>query len=233
MIQKTLILILAILTTLTYSCSENKENKKNNKTDLKAKNDSLKRSLKQNIQYFGESLLGGKRMIIQNYIDKYQTDSCGIITYADSVLKSRFEGIKNIGDINGDNKLDTIFVIQPFNYCDDGQSYCFFDSSLPRLHTDSYCCHPDNFFSISDIDEDGIQEVGIYYSTCVSRYKYLKIYSLKNRQWEQIATSVFDIQTQDPTKVSFKQLIKKTAKNEFKICNFEEGKTYWEAVKMK
>jgi hypothetical protein len=120
-----------------------------------------------------------------------------------------------------------------FNYCDDGESYCFFDKTLPRLSTDSYCCQPGNLFVIDDIDEDGIREIGIYYSSCSGRYKSLRIYSLKQNNWKEIGTSDFDILTQDPTQVNFRNLVRKISKKKFKICNFIEGQTKWETITMK
>src|SRR5690606_20703942 len=107
------------------------------------------------------------------------SDSCKIKTYTIKELKENFEGIQIVKNIRNFRKPDTIFVMPPFNYCEQGESYCFFDKSLPRLTTDSYCCQPNNLFVVDDIDEDGVCEIGIYYSTCAGRYKSLKIYSLK------------------------------------------------------
>lgn len=60
----------------------------------------------------------------------------------------------------------------------------------------------------------------------------MRIYSLKQNYWEEIATSTFDIQTQDPTEVKFDELVKKTTKNKFEICNFEDGEITWQTVTM-
>ena len=225
--------ILIFFGALYRSCNEGVKQNSVAKSDTSKSNeltindDNVKMELKRNLDYFADNLLQGKRDLIQNYIFKYQSDSCVIIAYPDTLLKAEFEGIKGLADINGDKTIDSVFVIPPFNYCDDGESYCFLDKSLPRLLTDSYCCHPDNLFVIDDIDEVGLKEIGIFYSTCVSRYKSLKIYSLKNNSWEELCTTTFDIQTQDPTNVLFDKLVKKTSKNKFKICEFNEGKTYW------
>ncbi|POY37974.1 hypothetical protein C3K47_05470 [Solitalea longa] len=231
--------LLVLLTTFLCSCNEGANNKREDKSDslksneLTIKTDSLKIELEKNLVFFADTLLHGKRDLIKNYVIRYQPDTCGIIVYPDTLLKSEFEGIKGLVDINGNKIIDSVFVIPPFNYCDEGESYCFFDKSLPRLFTDSYCCQPDNLFVVDDIDEDGIKEIGIFYSTCVSRYKSLRIYSLKNNSWNEIGTSTFDIQTQDPTTIQFEKLVKKTSKNKFTICEFNDGKTEWIEQTMK
>jgi len=195
--------------------------------------DSLKIILKRNMDFFADTLLKGNRTIIQAYMSKYQVDTCGINTYNDSSLKSEFEGIKIVKGINRDKNTDTVFVVPTFNYCDDGESYCFYDKTLPRLQTDSYCCHPENLFVIEDIDEDGTREIGIYYSSCASRYKSLRIYSLKNGQWKEIGCSTFDILTRDPQNIKLNKLVRKITKGKFKICNFIDGRTKWETITMK
>jgi hypothetical protein len=232
------LLLLVVLTVLTGSCTNRQKREKPKsisrsivKDDRKTGN--LKAVLKKSMNFFADSLLNGNRTVIQGYIEKYQIDSCRIIIYPDSNLKAEFEGVKAIKGISGNKTTDSVFVMPPFNYCEEGQSYCFYDKTLPRLYTDSYCCHPGNLFVTEDIDEDGIKEIGIYYSSCASRYKVLKIYSLKNGKWEQIGDSDFDIFMRDPEKVQFDQLVKKISKGKFKICNFLDGNTKWETITMK
>ncbi|MBK9732624.1 MAG: hypothetical protein IPO83_15325 [Chitinophagaceae bacterium] len=231
------IAIILTLLTLTFSCKfKDKTSVVENKTtgnDTIYKKDSLTSVINANKQYFKDSLLNEKSGIIDNYFSSYQADSCGILTYKNSELKEEFEGIRIVKGIRTNKQSDTVFVIPTFNYCDDGESYCFYDKTLPRLYTDSYCCHPDNFFLCNDIDEDGINEVGIFYSSCASRYKSLRIFSLKNGKWKEIGTSDFDVLTQDPVKVRFNKLVKKVSKGKFKICNFIEGQTKWEIIEMK
>ena len=223
---------------LSWSCMSkekagNLNNSAKSRVPIIVKTDTLKLALERNMIFFADSLLKTSRSVLKTYMAKYQTDSCGIIVYQDSILKTEFEGVKAIKGIKENETTDSVFVMPPFNRCDDGQSYCFYNKTLPRLYTDSYCCHPDNLFVISDIDEDGIKEIGIYYSSCASRYKGLKIFSLKKGKWEQIGDSDFDLFTQDPTKVRFEQLVKKISKGKFKICNFLDGKTSWQTITMK
>jgi len=195
--------------------------------------DTLKNVLKQNLDFFAKRLLKGHRAAIQNYARKYQTNTCGILTYKDSCLKANFEGVKAIKGIFINEKADTVFVMPPFNYCDDGESYCFYNKALPRLYTGSYCCHPANFFVLPDIDEDGVREISIYYSSCASRFKALKIYSLRGGRWKEIASSTFDIDMKNPDKTQFDTMVRKISKGKFKICDFANGKTEWNTVVMR
>jgi len=178
-------------------------------------------------------LLKGHAAVIQNYARKYHRDTCGTLTYKNSRLKEGFEGVKAIKSIYINKKADTVFVMPPFNYCDEGESYCFYNNALPRLYTESNCCHPNNLFVLQDIDEDGIREIGIYYSSCTSRFKSLNIYSLKRGHWKEIASSTFDTFMKDPAKTRFSSLVRKISKGKFKICDFAEGQTKWETVVMK
>ncbi|MFT3844415.1 MAG: hypothetical protein QM725_05135 [Lacibacter sp.] len=197
------------------------------------KNDSLTSIFNSNKQFLKDTLLKDKFGVIDNYFSKYQSDTCGIFSHKNSELKEEFEGIRIVKGIRTTKQKDTVLVIPNFNYCDDGESYCFYDKTLPRLYTDSYCCHPDNFFVCTDIDEDGTNEVGIFYSSCSSRYKSLRIYSLKNDTWKEIGIGTFDIMTKDPTKVKYSDLVKKIGKDKFQICNFNEGQTEWETITIK
>jgi hypothetical protein len=195
--------------------------------------DSLRSALRQNLDFFARHLLHGHSAVIRRYMRKYQPDSCMITTYKNSNLKINFEGVKVIKSIFVNEKADTIFVIPPFNYCDDGESYCFYNKALPRLYTDSYCCHPYNLFVLPDIDGDGVREIGIYYSSCASRFKALIIYSLKGGSWKKIASSMFDTFMKNPEKTRFNTLVRKISKGKFKICDFADGKTEWKNVVMK
>jgi hypothetical protein len=229
--------IIFLTFTLTSSCNlkEKTSVTETIKTDNRQvhRSDSLTSIFNSNKQFLKDSLLSDKFGIIDNYFLKYQSDTCGIFTHKNSELREEFEGIRTVKGIRTNKKQDTVFVIPNFNYCDDGESYCFYDKTLPRLYTDSYCCHPDNFFVCTDIDEDGTNEVGIYYSSCSSRYKSLKIYSLKKDSWIEIGNSTFDVMTKDPTKVKFNNLVKKISRNKFQICSFNEGHTEWETITIK
>lgn len=218
-------LILMIL----FSCKESKIENKQSKSGVniqKTSPDSLSTKLKHNLHFIGDSLLGNKAALIEKLARHYQSDSCGVVAYEDSDLRRGYEGYKLVGSLNGDKSPDTVFVMPPFNHCDDGYSYYFVNPELPRLYTDSYCCHPDNLFSIGDIDEDGIKEICIFYSSCASRFKSLIAYSLKNNQWKQIGRCTFDIIFMQPLKES---RVRKTGKGKFEmleIVDKEENKKW-------
>lgn len=232
-----LLVTIFIAFTLTTSCNLNDKTRiaEPEKTDKNQvyRNDSLTSILNSNKQFFKDSLLIDTLGVIDNYFSKYHSDTCGIFVHKNSELKEEFKGIRIVQGIKANKQKDSVFVVPNFNYCDDGESYFFYDKTLPRLYIDSYCCHPDNFFVCADIDEDGINEVGIYYSSCSSRYKSLRIYSLKQNSWKKIGTSTFDVMTKDPTKIKFADLVKKISKDKFSICNFGDGQTRWETIVMK
>lgn len=186
----------------------------------KVNRDSSQQKLLSNIKFIGDSLLKGAGSVVKNYFARYQPDTCGLITYDNNRLKDKIEPPKWIEDVNGDHKKDRVFVLPPFHYCDDGDSYVFYDTSLPRLYTDSYCCHPDNLFSIGDIDEDGFDEICIFYSSCVSRFKSLIAYTLKAGKWKQIGRCTFDIAYMLPVK---EKRVRKTGRGKFKMLEVNQN----------
>ncbi len=119
---------------------------------------------------------------------------------------------KVLGDINSDGKIDSVFLMPEFFESDFGESFTFTDIALSRIQTDAMCNHLDNLFVIGDIDEDGIKEIGLYYSSCVSRYKMLRVYSFKSGHWKEAGSVVFDIEYLEPP---MEKRIKKIAKGKF------------------
>ncbi len=228
-------LLFFLLAFLFSSCNETSENKLHipakQIVQLTTSKDSV---LSNDYSFFGDSLLSGYKELLFYLFKKYDKDSCIPQIYQKRSLREDFEGIKSIGDINNDGKTDSVFILNPLNRCeyDYGQSYYFTDTSLPRIISESYCCHSSNIFVAPDIDEDGIYEVGFYYSSCTGRYKALVLLRLKDKQWEQIATSTFDILTQDPEKIKFKGLVQKISKNQFSIKNFIDSKQYWDTISL-
>ena len=224
--RKKVIVIISVLV-IICGCKEKRAGKTKTKTEIdtrKARRDSLLDKLNENIQYFGDSLLKNRVSLVKTSVLSYQFDSCGIVVYDDTTLRQGFEGIKFLKDLNGNGRNETVFILPPFNYCDDGDSYYFFDTTLPRLHTDSYCCHPENLFSIGDIDEDGVSEICIFYSSCVSRFKSLIAYRLKNNEWEQIGRCTFDINSMKPSKET---RVRKTGKGKFEMLEIIDGNKEW------
>ncbi|WP_341839034.1 hypothetical protein [Chitinophaga caseinilytica] len=218
-----------LILSLFFSCKNPSiDNTQNQSTTIvqKINKDSLVSKLNDNLQFIGDSLLNDKTLFIKDLVNKYQHDTCGFIAYEDSMLKTGFEGVNIIGDIIGNKRNDTVFVLPTFNYCEDGDSYYFFDTSLPRLYTDSYCCHPDNLFPIGDIDEDGISEICIFYSSCASRFKSLIAYSLKKKTWKEIGRCTFDINFMEPDK---EKRVRKRDKGKFEMLEIvdEEENKKW------
>lgn len=179
--------------------------------------------------YLSDSVFHGYKELLKYQIEKYKNDTCTPNIIEKESLND-FEGFKSVGDINNDGKSDSVFVLDALDWCAESQSYYFTDTSLPRITNSSNCCHPYNVFKAPDIDEDGICEIGVYYSSCASRYKSVILYSLKGNEWIEIGVSSFDILTQDPEKVKLETLVKKISRNKFKMKNFMEGDKYWETI---
>ena len=129
--------------------------------------------------FFSDSVFHGQKEILKFYLTKYKNNTCKSIMYDKSEVTNDFDGVLKLGNIRS-NKKCSVFVLRPLNYCvfnneesGDGEAYYFTDTTLPRLQTDSYCCHPSNIFLVGDIDEDGVSEIGEYSSSCTSRFKSL------------------------------------------------------------
>ena len=180
------------------------------------------------LAYFSDSIFHGYKEVLSYYFKKYSSDTCFIwhdkTNFIDSVGVNGYHEVKTLGIVHNNIK-SSVFVLYPLSYCtyyntlDDERgfnkmSYYFTDTTLPRLQTDSYCCHPSNIFLAGDIDEDGVSEIGQYYSSCGSHYKSLFVYTLKNNQWKEIGHSVFDqhYMTYDR---QFSSYVKKAGKGKF------------------
>jgi hypothetical protein len=174
--------------------------------------------LSTDYSFIGDSILKRHKALLAHYFKVYNAKNCKAQVYSKKSLREGFEGFKRLGDINSDGKIDSIFVLNPLGMCeaDTGQSYYFTNNNIPRLVSHSYCCHPRNIFSVGDIDEDGISEIGQYYSSCVSRYKSLHIYSLKNHKWKEIGVSTFDLKYMSYDK-PFSHYVRKNGKNRFEM----------------
>ena len=148
--------------------------------------------------YLNDAAFPDQKKILQYYARKYGRDTCHTILYAKNDLKNSFENPQKLGVVRQHTPTE-VFVLLPFNYCKlegqkiiEGKFYYFTDTALPRLETAVYCTHPSDIFLAGDIDEDGISEIGQYYSSCSSHYKSLYVWTLKNNRWLQVSHSVFD-----------------------------------------
>jgi hypothetical protein len=226
---------------LLVSCKDNHQNNQVAQPSRQNEIESLRSSipkesvLSTDVHFYGDSIFPGHSILMAALINRYNVDTCLPIVQKRKDVREEFEGYKVLGDLNNDNVIDSVFVLEPLNWCEsnDGDSYYLTDTTLPRLVSGSECCHPANFFKAPDIDEDGICEVGYFFSSCASRYKSLRFFTLRDGQWKQIATSEFDILTQDPTDVKYESLVQKISRNEFRVKNFYDHETYWDTLYLK
>lgn len=214
-------------------------------TPLIAKANSKDSFNTNDIKYFADTVVHIRREILEHYFRKYHKPSCNSVNVAKSDFND-FEGFHVVGDINNDHKPDSVFLLPYFNYCEDKNGisfgnniYYFTDTTLPRLASGAECCHPENIFSVGDIDEDGILEIGQYFSACSSHYKSLRVWSLKNSEWVQVGSSVFD-QRYMSYKLPFRHYIRKTGKGKFEMLEITDltddrskiGKKNWKKFSM-
>lgn len=191
--------------------------------------DSLNKISALDDTFYSTRVLRGHQAVLKYYFKKHYIDSCPPEMYKKQEVMEGFDGLVYIGDINHNDIEDSVFVLSPLQFpcksenseIEDGMSYYFTDTTLPRLITDSYCCHPGNLFLVGDIDEDGISEIGEYYSSCVSRFKSLNVYTLKNHAWTAIGHVTYDLFYADSTK-PYSYFVKKIDKKQFKMLEITD-----------
>ena len=179
------------------------------------------RVLVKNYRFIGDTLLHSKSYLVKYYFDIYNKDTCKTEKYINANLKEEFEGIKDIGDINNDNRKDSFFILPPLNQCEKGNSYYFTDLTLPRFETTENCNHNNYLINIGDIDEDGICELGYFHNSCVSRYKGIEVYTLKAKKWNLIGRCCYDIEYSS-TNINLYKYIKKTGKGTFELLEITD-----------
>jgi hypothetical protein len=245
--MKTLLFI-AILT--LFSCTKENnvviESGKNN-VDLKfnkqVKIETEKDSILSNdIDFINDSILQGRfELDISKYETEDKRNDCNPIVLSKKIIDEFYnQGFNKLGDLNGDGKIDSVFVLHALNYCEDGDSYYFTDNRIPRIKTDSNCCHPESIFSIGDIDEDGGNEIAQYYSSCASAFKSINIWTLKNRKWKLVSNFIFHSNNgKYEAFKDFHKLYKKINKGKFKFLEISDVKANgkpimeWKTITMK
>lgn len=174
---------------------------------------TIKKELPLGRPHWIDSLLH-KYFISVRVVKNYLTDTCPAEQSWPKESLDEFEGVKQLGHIRNNKKYVSVFVLPALTPCEQGESYYFSDISLPRLPVDSYCCHPGNIFVTDDIDEDGVNEIVEYYSTCVSKLKALRVWSLKDNVWEEVGAVTYDL---DYNEVPMQKRVRKTSKGHFQL----------------
>lgn len=160
--------------------------------------------------------------------------NCTVLTGMFMHNYERFTKVKNLGDLNKDGVNDSVMVVPQARLLPDkslveGCVVLFTDPDLPNIYEDLTTINADDFFSIADIDEDGIIEIGQYKTSGVSRYKGLYVLSVKNRVWKEEGAVTFDIYYDGPSK---EERIQKSGKSKFKMLEITDGdfgkkSTHW------
>jgi hypothetical protein len=216
----------------------------------KLKNSKPKNSILSNdIQFINDSILKGKfKLDISRYELENSKKGCfptimkkeEFYEYSVEADRSSTKVFKNLGDLNGDGKNDSVFILPSLGWCEEGQSYYFTDNKIPRILTDSNCCHTESIFSIGDIDEDGGNEIAEYYSSCASNFKHIDIWTLKENKWKLVDGFAFFYNNgKYEVFKDFHKLHKKISKNKFKFLEISDMRANgelvmeWKIVKMK
>jgi hypothetical protein len=198
--------------------------------------------LSNDIQFINDSILKGKfQLDISRYELESKKNRCYPIRLAKKMVYEFYEqGFKNLGDLNGDKKDEKVFVLHALNYCENGDSYYFTNNKIPRIQTESNCCHPESIFSIGDIDEDGGNEIAEYYSSCSSNLKCINIWTLKENNWKFVEKFAFYYHNgKYEAFKDFKKMYKKIGKNKFKFLEISDMRgngvpiQEWKIVTMK
>ena len=196
--------------------------------------------LSNDIQFINDSILEGKFKLD---ISKYELENSKKECFPTIIAKEEFyeysiksnrilkKVFKNLGDLNGDGKNESVFILPSLGWCEEGQSYYFTDNTIPRILTDSNCCHAESVFSIGDIDEDGGNEIAEYYSSCSSNFKYIDIWTLKENEWKLVDKFAFFYSNgKYEAFKDFHKLFRKISKNKFKFLEISDMRANGELV---
>ena len=106
--------------------------------------------LSNDIQFINDSILNGKfNLDISRYEIKNKKKECfPIVIEKEEFFEYSLESNRTtkkefnlLGDINADGKDDFVFILPGLGWCEEGQSYYFTDNKIPRIQTESNCCH--------------------------------------------------------------------------------------------
>jgi hypothetical protein len=193
---------------------------------------SKKSILSNDIQFINDSILEGKfKLDISRYELENSKKGCSpnllekedFFEYSLDAGRTPTKEFKNLGDLNGDEKKDYVFILPALGWCEEGQSYYFTDNKIPRIQTESNCCHIESVFSIGDIDEDGGNEIAQYNSSCASNFKTINIWTLKENKWKLVDRFGFYYSNgKYQAFKDFHKMHKKIAKNKFKFLEISD-----------
>lgn len=164
-----------------------------------------------------------------------------IVVLTSFLLKNpnEYPNVKSLGDINNDGRNDSILII-PELYITANKSYengaspIFTNKNIPRIRVDVSCLETEYIFPVADIDEDGVLELGKYYTSCASRFKRLELISLQNSQWKTLGAITFDTWYEKPEK---EKRIRKIGLNKFQMReitseNIDDKIDIWKTFKV-
>lgn len=198
---KNLILVSSFIISF-YSCKEGEINWRNHWESPKIKNKLL-----------ADPTI--HKRIKESLIDT----SIVVLTSTFIVDTDRFTKVKSLGDINNNFINDSIMVIPELFITEEGSyengaSIIFTDASIPRIRVDVPCLDVDFIFTVDDINEDGIKELGKYSTSCASRFKGLQLITIKDEKWIIDNQVIFDVLFEEP---HFSKRIEKTGLNTYKM----------------
>lgn len=195
---------------------------------IRTGNDSF---LSNDAAFINQEILKGRFKVELERYDTIRRGHCAPDRLSKKTAVQEFEGFKNVGDLDNDGRGDYVFVLAPINRCEEGQSYYFSNPKIPRIATDSYCCHPESIFSIGDIDEDGSNELAQYYSSCASRYKAITVWTLKKNAWKEVETFSYVLNEEYKEFEDFDKLAQKVARNKFRFLEIKDVTVHGALVK--
>ena len=178
---------------------------------------------------FRDSLISDPR--VPAIVRHYMTDGRTFVSLHRLFEEDQHLVIMPFADLNDDGVSDPVLVM-PEGYPGDGdewidgQSFVFTDPRFGKLQSpEPGCNHVTNLFLLDDIDEDGLREVGLYTSSCASRYKALRVFTLRpDTTWHQVAAVTFDTFCEGPPKEA---RVRKLGKGAFQLlrveCKGDEG----------
>ena len=228
--------IILLLLVVIFSCKNSSDNKVIPKTEAVEFNSW--RDHWENPSQKVDLLSNSK---IHNRIKECLNDTSIVVltsTLANEI--ERYSKIKSLGDLNNDGINDSILIIPELfitkdNTIEEGASIIFTNIKLPRIRVNSPCLETNYIFPVADINNDGIIELGKYYSSCASRFKSLELISLNQKEWNVKGRVTFDIFYEEPKK---EKRIEKIELNKFRMREITSENTdsiidTWKIFEMK